>query len=334
VLRGIQAFAKWSQSLATLTLLAACTTYRALPAEQAATLTSRGSGEAFAHSSDIYVSDNYPGQVDVYVRSDLAKGPIEKLTHRISYPNGIFINQADTLFVTSGGGNGHDKVLVIPKGARKASLTYTGLSVAEDVTASSGGVVYVADCGNQRVVEFGARGRKPLRYIYPGGCPSALALSKSNVLYVGYTPPSSYWAQVKRYNAGSTRGIAMLAPKVVYLIGGIALDGSGSLLVANCGAGLIDIFDGNAKTPTRVMKTGQELPFRMAFNPRGSRLYVTSPFIGDLVERHRLRQGVRASESPRKANTIVELTYPSGKPVLTWREPRWLPTGIAIAPHR
>jgi hypothetical protein len=72
----------------------------------------------------------------------------------------------------------------------------------------------------------------------------------------------------------------------------------------------------------------------MAFNPRGSRLYVTSSFIGDLVERHRLRQGVRASESPRKANTIVELTYPSGKAVLTWREPRWLPTGIAIAPHR
>lgn len=275
-------------------------------------------------SSYIYVADVL-GRVDVFLRSDPSKGIVDRITKGVSYPDGIFADQAGTLYVTSGGGNGHDKVLVFPKGSHQAVRTYTGIFSATDVVAGSDGTVYVADYDDSRVIEFAPGTTKRLRVLHPGGHPTAVTLDAHNNLYVGYNVRGGYSGQVRLYRPNATSGVTVLPPNLVYLIEGIGLDDQGALLVANQGHGVIDIFTGKNQPPSRVIRTGQQLPYRFAFGRRENRIYVTSPYIS----------GIRRNSpsGPKKANTVVELSYPSGQPLLTWREQSWVPSGVAVIPR-
>ena len=184
------------------------------------------------------------------------------------------------------------------------------------------GGVYVADCDGKRVLEYAPKSTKEVRTINLPGCPNGLAIDPSNNLYVGYTVPYSYASQVEKFRAGATRGTALLPPKTVRFIGSVAIDRHGNLVVANEGDGAIDVFSRPKQPPSAVIKTGQTLPFRFAFDHSQNRIYITSPYLQDAR---------RAPPSgPKLANTVVVLDYPSGNRLSVFRQKGWIPTGIAI----
>ncbi|MGB8908733.1 MAG: hypothetical protein WCC84_08275 [Candidatus Cybelea sp.] len=283
---------------------------------------------AVSSSSFLYVANN--GQpdpaVDIFARDDLAKGPARRVTRRVSYPDGIFIDQQENLYVADGVESGHDHVTMYRKDGQLVRI-YRGLEYAVDVVAGQDGVVYAGDCDGQRVVEYKPNSTEQLRTLQLPGCANGLTLDSKNNLYVGYTAMYKYTGQVRRYRPGATQGTDLLPPKTVFFIGGIAIDKNGYLVVANEGLGAIDVFTEPRKPPTRIIKTGQQLPYRFAFNRDESVMYVSSPY----------ESGARGltSSGPKLANTVVEVTYPAGKRLAIFRygeKGYGYPTGVAVTP--
>lgn len=281
--------------------------------------------------SYLYVgNDQIPdGQrIDIFRRDDLSRGIVGTIRRRVSEPGGIFVDSAGTLYVADNNDeSGHDRVTVYPKGANEPIRIYKGIECATDVVAGADGTVYVADpCGTNgqgRVHVYAPGSTKQIRLLYPGGAPSSVTLDSENRLYVGYTIWPHVAGQVKRYRPGATEGLKLLPDKTVFSIGSIALDNHGALLVANEIGGVIDVFAGIRKPPSRIIKTGQTYPYFFAFDRQENRIYVSSPFYGSL----RANSG-SGGDNP---NTVAELDYASGT-VLFTLQPGGYPTGVAVSP--
>jgi DNA-binding beta-propeller fold protein YncE len=293
-----------------------------------------------AAPSYLYVADGgnhvtESSRIDIFLRDDPWNGTVKRIGKRVSYADGIFVDSAGRLYVANADESGNDRVTVYANLVDKPIRVYKGIDCAFDVAAASDGTVYVADpCGvngqgRVRVYPFG--GSKQLRELYPGGSPISLTVDSADNLYVGYdTFPRSY-GLVKRYGPGSNKGERILPRKLVRFIGGIALDNLGELLVADQLRGVIDVFRGVRKPPVRVISTGQSIPFRFAFDRSGNRLYVSYSCEGGGDARHDARR-LSSSGCGKRPNTVVALDYPSGKRLWTLREPRWIPTGVAVSP--
>jgi sugar lactone lactonase YvrE len=286
-------------------------------------------------TSYLYIADTAAvsagGQrIDIFLRDDPSKGIVDTIRKRVSEPNGIFIDASGTLYVADDDESGHDKVTVYLKGSHTPSRVYRGIECAFDVVAGSDGAVYVADpCGTNgqgRVYEYAPGTTKKVRTLHPGGAPYAVTLDAKNNLYVAYDEWPSYAGQVKRYAPGATKGVALLPEKLVRCVGGVGLDDRGALLVSNeCGGGVIDVFTDKGMPPSRIIKTGQEYPFRFAFDKRENRIYVSNLCQGDRVRRN-------TSSCGKKTNDVVALDYASGKRLWTLRERLWEPAGVATTP--
>jgi hypothetical protein len=276
--------------------------------------------------SYLYVSSAlYPGELDIFLRGDLSKGPVDRITEGISYPDGMFVDRSGTLYVAVGGGNGHDTIKAYAKGGHEPIRFYRGIFCASDVAVDRQGVVYAPDYCKSRVIEFAPGSTRRLRMLHPGGAPVSVTIDSRDNLYVAYKLPNGYWGQVKRYKPGATEGVELLPPQAVSFIGGIALDRNGSLLVVNENAGVVDVFTKVNKPPTRILHTGQTFPYRVAFGQHGERLYVTFPYLPS----SRAHPGASGPSNP---NTVVELAYPSGKLLRILQQPSWLPYGVAVWP--
>ncbi len=260
-------------------------------------------------------------RVNVYLRSDPYRGVIRAIRTGVSEPAGIFIDDAGTLYVASA-----DRVTVYPKGARRPSRVYK-MKCAADVVAGSDGTVYVADpCGTNgqgEVHVFAPNSTKQIRLLRPGGAPYSVTLDSQNRLYVGYTIWPNFAGQVRRYGPGASHGLKMLPDKTVENIGSIRVDKHGALLVANDFGGVIDVFTGVRKPPSRILKTGQTFPSYFAFDRDENRLFVSAPFYGSLQ--------ATSGSGGQNPNTVAELEYPSGKVLLTFK-PGGYPMGVAVSP--
>lgn len=182
--------------------------------------------------SYLYVADDlnpYFAQVDFFQRNDLAKGIIGKISKRIEYPDGIYVDSSDTLYVANElASGGHDRVTVYKSGADKPFRIYRGFCDAADVLAGADGTVYIADlCGKTRrqararddiCIENGAvhvyapDSLRQIRVLRFKGGPVSLTLDNKNDLYVGFENACGYKGQVRRYAPGAVKGVDLLPP--------------------------------------------------------------------------------------------------------------------------
>jgi len=304
-----------------------------------------------ADVSYLYVAyDGNPqnAQVDVMRRNDLRQGVVRKIRKHVQYPDGIFVDSADTLYVANGiDSGGHDTVTVYKAGAREPFRTYRGFCYAGDVLVGPDGTVYIADgCGttesprargencidNGAVHVFAPNSTKQIRVLRFKGGPVSLTLDNDNDLYVGYENACGDKGQVRRYPAGGSKGVDLLPPKTIFSIGGIALDTRGNLLAVDKGRGAIDVFSAEHEPPSRIIGTGQTYSYRLAFDERENRLYVTFPYLPDVRRDPNERRD--AGSGPKRANTLVVIDYASGKLLYTLRRivPGWVPSGVAVFP--
>ena len=321
-------------------LLAGCARWAAVPLSPAGSpmsaYTARGPAGASKDASRLYVANwgfGSGGGIDIFLRDDPSKGPVDRIRDGVFTPDGIFVDAHDNLYVTNGHMSGRESVEMYAKGGHKPIRIYTGALCAFDVIAAIDGTVYIADaCGGPhtrgRVLVYPPGKTKPSRSFFPGGAPYCLTLDAQNNLYVGYNWNGSYAGQVKRYRPGAKDGVNLLPPNTVYFVSGVAVDEHGALLVANSEGGEIDVFTGKNKPPSRVIKTGQSHPFMFAFDQRENRIYVSDPcFI----------PGVKPLSSsgcsgPGRPDTVVALDYASGKRLWTFRERDLRPMGLAVTP--
>lgn len=305
-----------------------------------------------ANVSYLYVADDvnpYFAQVDQFQRKDLAKGIIGKVSKRIKYPAGIYVDSSDTLYVANElDSGGHDTVTAYKPGAEKPFRTYRGFCAAADVLAGSDGTVYIADlCGetgqpararddscvaNGAVHVYAPGSTKQIRILHFKGSPFSFALDDKNDLYVGYENACADKGQVRRYAPGAVKGTDLLPPKTIFSIGGIALDSRGELLAVDKLRGAIDVFTTEREPPSRIIDTGQTYPDRLAFDEEENRLYLTFPFTPDLPGGADVQP--TGGSGPKRPNTLVVLDYQSGTLLYTLRKPiyGWVPSGVAAFP--
>jgi hypothetical protein len=279
---------------------------------------------AKSRSSYLYIADNNNAVVDVFATSSFDKGPVDQISEGVSYPQGIFVDSSQTLYVANGDESGHDTVTVYAKGSQKPTRTYKGFGYAVDVIEGSDGIVYIADYDDKRVVEYAPGSTHRLRVLHLNGYPSSLTLDSGNNLYVGYDALQGYSSEVKKYAAGATTGSDILPKNIVSFIGSVVINSSGELLVVNDGHGAVDVFERENAPPARTVNTTQTYPNSLAFDARENRLYVSSFYFSDL-------RGLTGS-GPKGANTVVELSYPKVKRLATVRQSTWGPTGVAVFP--
>jgi sugar lactone lactonase YvrE len=279
----------------------------------------------------LYVADQSPYRIDIFLRDDPSKGVVDSISKGVSSPDGIWVDSSGNLYVANEDQSTNDRVTVYAKGGHRPIRVYKAhILCASDVAVASDGTVYVADpCGrgyNGRVHVFGPGGTKQTRILYPDGAPGSVTVDAQNNLYVGMTSNKTGWAQVKRYRPGATKGVDMLRPLSIVSIAGVAVDDHGALLVADQDHGTIDVFTGaHSKHPSRVINTGQSYPCCFAFDRRGNTIYVSYPY--------QFTSGMRALGSgPQLPNTVVALDYASGRRLWTLQVPNWLPVGVAVSP--
>jgi hypothetical protein len=287
--------------------------------------------------SFLYVAnEGYPGPaVDVYDRRDLTKGPVRTVTDKVIYPDGIFIDRSDNLYVANDEGSGENVVTMYAKDGRLRRI-YRGLESAVDVAVGADGTVYAGDCDG-RVLEYAPDSTKRIRTVPIPGCVIGVTLDAKNNLYVGYAKKYiNQPCQVRRFPPKSTKGVDVLPPKTVYWIGGIGIDKNGYLLVVDQLKG-VEVFSRLNEPPTRIITTGQGFPYRFTFNHDETVMYVSSPWEGTLRRRGTYGDAVRrlTSSGPKLANTVVEVTYPGGKQLNVFQfgqDDYGYPTGVAVTP--
>jgi hypothetical protein len=322
-------------------LLSGCARWAAVPLSPAGSPMSayaaRTVAAASKDASRLYVANwgfGSGGGIDIFLRADPSKGPVDRIRDDVFTPDGIFVDAHDNLYVTNGHMSGRESVEVYAKGGHKPIRIYTGALCAFDVLAATDGTVYIADaCGGPhtrgRVLVYPPGKTKPSRSFFPGGAPYCLTLDAKNNLYVGYNSEGSYASQVKRYRPGAKDGVNLLPPNTVYFDTSVAVDDQGALLVANSAGGVIDVFKGEDQPPSRVIKTGQAHPFMFAFDQREDRIYVSDSCFDGSVKPLSSSGCVARRGRP---NTVVALDYASGKRLWTLRAPDWRPMGLAVTP--
>lgn len=194
-----------------------------------------------AHTSHyVYVSSQYDSQgaVFVYSTKGQAQPPVATITAGISTPAGLAVDASGNLYVAN---SGNSTVTVYAPGSTTPSATYSnGISTPTGVAVGSNGTLYVAnETGGASytgsVTEYPSGTTKPNVTIeLPGEYAFALALDKSNALYVSWFSLSSYGIEIYKYPTEGSSGGANLnldLPSYVYPAYAIAFDRAGNLVV-------------------------------------------------------------------------------------------------------
>jgi hypothetical protein len=221
----------------------------------------------------IYVSDFLANVVQIYPTTGSNPAPIGQITDGISGPMGSFVDAHGDLFTSN---TTNFTVTMYPKGSLNWTLRYTGLQYPTNVTVGGDGTVYIADISGNKVFEYAKGSTRPKRIISVT-TPQGVALDAQNNLYVSYNTGAHGGGPgaVNEYAPHSTTGTTLAAQ--ISWAAGDAIDGSGNLVVADQSTAQVEIFAPGASSPTRVITTGLEDPFRLAFDKTFKHLYVADP---------------------------------------------------------
>ena len=104
---------------------------------------------------------------------------------QLVYPNGIAVDNSDTVYVTSGASAGSCYVLVYPKGASTPSRQINGFDLPVGLAVDKSGNLYVGDALQNAVWEVPAGSTTPSKLALSGlDDPTGLAIDSSNNLWV------------------------------------------------------------------------------------------------------------------------------------------------------
>lgn len=312
-----------------------------------------GAGASWSSSGTsstlLYTSEPFDAAVDIWTVS--AKGL--KSSGRLelgagAVPLGLTVDAAQNLYVAIASlGSGTPSVAVFPRGATKASKTYTqGLTAPVNVAVDAHGVLYVANLANAggggcgqgsgpggNVIEYTKGSTSPARTIDDFiGCPEAIAVDSSANLYLTnlYYPSSGFvQSDVTEYAYKSTHGKALgLQVPGGPELGGIQIGSNGDVVVQNVqdDATLNQIltFPHGATKPSSTIQypgTGWGTGFKF-FSLAGNRFYAPAYIVENFLD---------------VATRPAQFAYPSGRELLVQKtisstEP--FAYGMAVSPGK
>lgn len=272
-------------------------------------------------SAKLYVSDPIGNKVEVYNVTGKNQQPVAAIIEGISGPSGMTVDGAGNIYVANTIGNNVTEYHYDGSGpVARYSLDLFG---PVDVAVDSKGTVSVANYYNfaWSIVEFPAGSTTPSLEFRdtPGSAYSiGLAVNPQDDLYVSYqnfySLPSVY-----KYPPDSKNGVVVLpSPSPVpnacqgqarCLIGGLLIDKSGNLVVADGTLPGVSVFPPGKKTPSKVLaKTGW--PQSLVFASDESEIFVTDT----------------------KHDAVDEYTYPGGTLVDTIKSGLKSVYGVAVSP--
>lgn len=233
----------------------------------------------------LYVSEPFASAVSISTLTRNAIAPSGELTFDGAIPFSLAVDPAKNLYVAVLNPSGPSSVEVFPRGSSKPSKVYTdGVTGPLDIAVDARGTLYVANfvgSSSCNVLEYAKGSMKPTSVITDvPGCPNGIAVDANSNLYVTYIyyPPTGPWqTDVMKYARDSTKGarLNLKAPGRNDFYG-IAVDGSGNLVVANeAQVGMlyqILIFPRGGHAPTADIAYGDGW-FPLFFTLRGDRLF-------------------------------------------------------------
>jgi hypothetical protein len=271
-------------------------------------------------SAKLYVSDPISNKVEVYDAIGKNQQPIATITDGISGPAGMTVDVKGDLYVADTAGNAVAEYA--PNGSSPLATYSQDLLGPVDVAVDSKGNVDVANFYefSWSIVEFPPGSETPSLEIRdsPGSAYSVgLTLDAKDTLYASYqnfySLPSVY-----DYAPGSSKGTAILqfgppAPGCYTqkrcILGGLLIDTSGNLLIADGTLPGVEVFPHGKTTPSKVFaRTGS--PQSLAFTPDESDIFVAD----------------------KKNGAVNEYTYPGGALVNTIKSGLKSVYGVAVNP--
>jgi hypothetical protein len=274
-MRDVFDFSRAAGSATALLLCAACST---VPMHSPAQTQPQSTLRMAERSPLLYVANFGANDVTVYKANEQNPAPIDTLTDGVVAPNALWIDAAGTLYVSNDWGANNpyaDTVTEFAQGSRTPTKTLMGLSFPGAIAVDSNGTVYVQDSSSIEVYEGGST--TPTRAITGNGNgANAFAVDDHDNLYslimIFRGPNELCYSYVVKIPHGASGGkrIGVAAHGCGY---GIALDSSENLYVAyfgNNNVSKIAVFKPGSKSPFRVIKTGVNAPWRIAFGPGGA----------------------------------------------------------------
>jgi hypothetical protein len=244
-------------------------------------VTSRPASHVTTPFALLYVANFSANDVTIYRADKQNPSPIDTLTTGVAAPRSLFVDGAGTLYVSNAFRNNNpysDSITEFASGSRTPTKMLTGLSFPGALTVDSQGTVYVQDETTIQVYENGST--SPTRSISgEGDGATAFAVDDHDnvyaVLYDFQGPNERCFTWVVKIPRGASRGFR-IGVSANGCGDGIALDAAENLYVGyygNDGTSHINVYRKNTHTPFRIITTGLDAPFQMAFGPQGS-LYV------------------------------------------------------------
>jgi hypothetical protein len=257
--------------------------------------------------------------------------PVRTITTGLTCPRGDWIDAHGTLYVADYCKPRAGAVQEYPAGKSAPSFTYTGtlmgvhpcLGDTINVTTDSADHVYAVDdngnspCGAYlNVFEFPQHKNKPIAYCTPTTILSlgaGVAIDSTGDVFVSFNGPSSSGGYIDEY-VGGLRGCPATALGVTFTsVGGLQVDKHDNLVVADTGAGTVDIIAPPYSSITSAIP-GFSMPTNVALNKKQTELFVADHGTG----------------------VVDVLAYPSGAPITVLGASRGVtePWGVAAFPQR
>jgi hypothetical protein len=225
----------------------------------------------------LYVSDLEANSVTLYPANVASPAPLATITSGVYEPEGIFVNDKGTLYVTNSSYSHPPSasVTVYPPGATQPSLTIpTPTYRPMSVVADSKGNVYVGGNVNGTVVinEYAAGGTTAINTVFPTaltGDPfmGGLAVDRHDHLYAAFFVYDHPPAHVVEFAPGLTKehDLKLQGLDTTDLNAGLGRDAKGNLYVGGALYG-INVYHRGSKKPARTISGGFSAFFTVARN--------------------------------------------------------------------
>lgn len=210
------------------------------------------------------------------------------------------------LHVVNSVGNNSTSYLIHPRTTQPIGPTISGLSNPQGMAINSGGIIYVANAGNNSVTSYLSNGSPTAPTITAGiNHPEGVAVDSQGKIYVANANAND----VTTYTSSGIR----TTPTITIGISrpwGIAIDSTGKIYVANAGANDVTSYnpDGTQTVPT--LTDGINVPQGITVGGLGS---------GRII----------VADSGSNSVTTYSLTGTRGSTTI---EGLSVPTGVAVAP--
>jgi hypothetical protein len=256
--------------------------------------------------------------------------PVGTITTGLTCPRGDWIDAHGTLYVADSCAPGAGAVQEYPTGKTAPSFSYTGtlkgvspcLGDTVNVTTNSTDHVFAADdnsnspCGLYlNVFEFPQSTNTPNAYCgpkHPYALAEGVAIDSMGDVFVSFNNVSSSAGYIDEY-VGRLKGCPATQLGVGFLrVGGLQVDKHNNLVVADSGAGTVDIIAPPYSSITSAIP-GFSTPTNVALNKKQTELFVAN----------------------YGAGVVDVLAYPSGAPITVLGASRGVtdPWGVAAFPQ-